>query len=209
MRAIIVGGGDPPNKTLIERYMVDNYVILAADSGGNILYEYGIAPDYLLGDFDSIDERALKELSNNTDTIRLPREKDYTDTHIALLRAIELGANEIILLGCTGKRIDHFMANLCLLKVALEKGIPVFIVDDINEIFLVNKSTTIKGEKGQVFSLFSYCENTKGLTIKGGKYNLDNYNLDEGNNLTVSNEIRDEVVEIIFDSGCLLIFKIT
>lgn len=208
MRAIIVGGGDPPKKTLIEKYMKDNYIIIAADSGANILCEYGIAPNYLLGDFDSIDEEALNKLSSNTNTTRLPREKDYTDTHMALLRAIDLGANEIILLGCTGNRIDHFMANLCLLKIASHKKITTFIVDDINEIFLVNKSTTIKGKKGQVFSLFSYCEDTKGLTINGGKYELKNYDLDEGDNLTVSNEFMDEIVEISFNSGCLLIFKI-
>lgn len=208
MRAIIVGGGDTPSRELLEKYMVGNFIILAADSGANIICEYGIAPDYLLGDFDSIDEKSLEALSSNVNTTRLPREKDYTDTHIAVLRAIELGADEVILLGCTGKRIDHFMANLCLLKLSLQKGISAFIVDDLNEISLINKSTTIKGKKGQVFSLFSYCEDTEGLSIEGAKYRLNNFDLSEGNNLTVSNEFEEEVVKITFNKGCLLLFKV-
>lgn len=207
MRAIIVGGGNPPQKDLIKRYMSGEYIILAADSGADILYKYGIDPHYLLGDFDSIDENVLNVITAGVNTIRLPREKDYTDTHIAVLKAIELGAREIVLLGCTGKRIDHFMANLCLLKLALEEGVHGYIVDEINEIYLIDKSTVIKGKMGQVFSLFSYCEDTLGLTIEGAKYALKNYHLKQGDNLTVSNEFVEEEIVISFERGCLLVFK--
>lgn len=207
MRGIIVGGGDPPKKSLIDRYRTGEHFIIAADSGANPLYKYGIEPDYLLGDFDSIDDEILDYMTIGTKTSRLPREKDYTDTHVAVLKAIDFGAKEIILLGCTGKRIDHFMANLCLLKLMLEAGVNGYIVDEINEIYLINKPTLIKGVKGQVFSLFSYCENTFGLTIHGAKYALKDYDLNEGDNLTVSNEFLEETVKISFIKGCLLVFK--
>lgn len=208
MRAIIVGGGDCPKKSLIEKYMINDYIILAADSGADILCKYDITPDYLLGDFDSINQINLKKLVDNTNTTRLPVEKDYTDTHVAVLKAMELGANEIILLGCTGKRIDHFIANLCLLKLGIDKEISIYMVDDYNEIFLINKSTCINGRKGQTFSLFSYCEDTVDLTIRGAKYRLENFYLKQGNNLTVSNEFVNETVDISFSKGLLLVFKI-
>lgn len=207
MRAIIVGGGIPPEKKLIKKYMADEYIILAADSGADILYGYGIEPNYLLGDFDSIDCEVLEKLTQGVNTTRLPREKDYTDTHIAVLKAIDMGVDEIVLLGCTGKRIDHFMANLCLLKVILEHELKGYIVDGMNEINLIDTPTIINGKKGEVFSLFSYCEDTIGLTIKGAKYPLDNFLLKQGDNLTVSNEFSAEQVEIDFEKGCLLLFK--
>lgn len=207
MRAIIVGGGIPPQKELIKNYMRGNYIIFAADSGADILDKYSIEPDYLLGDFDSINERVLEKLSSDVNTTRLPREKDFTDMHMAVLKALDMKVDEIILLGCTGKRIDHFMANLCLLKIIVDEGAKGFIVDETNEISLINKSTVIEGKKGQVFSLFSYCKDTLGLTVEGSKYALDNYQLNEGDNLTVSNEFDEEQVKITFDEGCLLIFK--
>ena len=207
MRAIIVGGGITPQKSLIKKYMSGEYIVFAADSGADILDKYGIEPDYLLGDFDSINVEVLEKLTKGVNTTKLPREKDFTDTHIAVLNAISMGAKEIVLLGCTGKRIDHFMANVCLLKLMLERGVSGCIADDINEIYLIDKSSSINGKIGQIFSLFSYCEDTMGLTIKGAKYPLENYNLQQGDNLTVSNEFLKEQVEVIFEKGCLLVFK--
>lgn len=207
MRAIIVGGGIPPQKDLLERYMTGEYIIFAADSGADVLDKYDIEPDYLLGDFDSINGEVLEKLTKGVNTTKLPREKDFTDTHIAVLNAINMGVDEIVLLGCTGKRIDHFMANLCLLKLIMEQGLMGYIVDEMNEIYIIDKPTIINGKKGQVFSLFSYCENTIGLTINGAKYPLNNYELKQGDNLTVSNEFLNEQVEVSFEKGCLLVFK--
>lgn len=207
MRGIIVGGGIPPQKKLIQKYMTGDYIIFAADSGADILNEYGIEPHYLIGDFDSINEEVLEKFTEGVNTTRLPKEKDYTDTHIAVLNAITMGVDEIVLLGCTGKRIDHFMANLCLLKIIIEQGVEAYIVDDMNEIQLINKPCVISGEKGQMFSLFSYCEDTSGLTLKGAKYPLNDFELKQGNNLTVSNEFLQEEVEIYFNKGYLLVFK--
>lgn len=207
MRAIIVGGGIPPQKGLLKRYMTGEYIILAADSGADVLNKYDIEPDYLLGDFDSINEEVLEKFTKGVKTTKLPREKDFTDTHIAVLNAINMGVDEIVLLGCTGKRIDHFMANLCLLKLIMEQGLKGYIVDEMNEIYIIDKPTIINGKKGQVFSLFSYCENTIGLTINGAKYPLNNYELKQGDNLTVSNEFLKAQVEVSFERGCLLVFK--
>lgn len=206
MRGIIVGGGIPPQEKIMRKYMTGEYIIFAADSGADILNGYDIEPDYLIGDFDSISERVLGKLTMGVNITKLPKEKDYTDTHVAVLDAIRKGVDEIVLLGCTGKRIDHFMANLCLLKIMLEKGVTGYIVDNMNEIHFINKSTIIKGERGQVFSLFSYCEDTFGLSIKGAKYPLSNFKLKQGDNLTVSNEFVEEGVEISFEKGSLLVF---
>lgn len=208
MRAIIVGGGEAPSKILLERYIDEDSIIIAADGGANALSMYNITPNYLLGDFDSIEGEVYEKLCSNSETTRFPREKDDTDSKIAFEKAIKLGAKEIIFLGCTGKRIDHFMANLCVLHEGLKRSINCYIVDEYNEIFLIDKSSTIYGKSGEVFSLFSYGEDTKGLTLIGAKYPLNNFNLSQVNNLTVSNEFLSEEVSIIFSNGCLLVIKI-
>lgn len=208
MRVIIVGGGDPSSKELLNQYINEESIIIAADGGANVLLKHEIHPDYLLGDFDSIDEKAYAETSNRSKTIRFPKEKDYTDSQIAFNKAIELGATEIIFLGCTGKRIDHFFANLCILYEGLKKSVDCRIVDEYNEIYIIDKPTDIFGKKGDVFSLFSYIEDTYDLTIEGVKYRLKNFNLSQGDNLTVSNEFIEDKVSIIFSKGCLIVVRI-
>lgn len=205
MRAIIIGGGTAPSKNLLESYLREDYFIIAADGGANVLNEYGIIPKYLMGDFDSIDENTYAKLECNSEVTRFPREKDYTDSHIAYKKAIELGADEIILLGCTGKRIDHFMANLGILYDGLKNNIKVIMADDYNEMFLIDKGIHLKGYAGQVFSVFSYGEDTKDLTLTGVKYPLTNYYLSTTDNLTVSNEIIEKEANISFSKGCLLV----
>jgi len=59
MKVIIISGGNPPSRELLQKEITDNAFLIGADSGANCLYKYNILPDLLVGDFDSIDEKAL------------------------------------------------------------------------------------------------------------------------------------------------------
>ena len=58
--------------------------IIAADSGLKYIDELGLVPDMILGDYDSV-EAGLLDKYKSTDIKTYPREKDYTDTHIAII----------------------------------------------------------------------------------------------------------------------------
>jgi thiamine pyrophosphokinase len=88
----------------------------------------------------------------------------------------------------------------------MNKGIKASIKDNNNEIFMVNKNTSIQGIKGEKFSLMPYRREIYGLNIKGSKYDLKDYNLKIGDGLTISNEFEEEKVSIEFRKGDLLIF---
>lgn len=205
MRVVIIGGGDAPSEKLIERYLGENSITIAADSGADILYSYGIKPDYLLGDFDSIASHVLEEMKSYCNIINFPIDKDYTDSDLALQKAHELGASEVVFLGCTGKRLDHFLGNIYVLYRALKLGIKAYIVDEYNVIYLVDRPITLEGNEGEGFSLLSYFENVEGLTIKGARYPLENFDLSIDNNLTLSNKFKENRVEIEFKKGVLMV----
>lgn len=206
MKVLIVSGGTAPAKTLVEEERKNSELIICADSGANCLYEYGIVPDYLLGDFDSIETEVYSFfLDKDCKKLNFPTEKDYTDTELALYKAIDLGADEIVFLGCTGSRIDHTLGNLGLLKVCLNRGIRGYIKDNNCTVFLTDKSCEIEGNTGDVFSVHAYCEVVKGLSIFGAKYPLNKYDLKLGDPITISNEFMDEKVSLQFNSGILLI----
>jgi thiamine pyrophosphokinase len=206
MKALIVSGGQRPSRELIEKELADSDVVICADSGANCLYEYKIMPHILVGDFDSIDKKVFSFFETSHCKVeRFPKEKDYTDTELAMCRAIEYGADEICFLGCTGSRIDHMMGNIGLLLKALNVKVNAKLKDDNNTLILTDKPLCIKGNKGMNFSLIAYGDNVSEVTIEGAKYPLHKYNLKLGEPIGISNEFLEEEVEITFTKGLLLI----
>lgn len=206
MKTIIVSGGTRPSKKLLENELVNSSYLICADSGANCLFDYGIIPDYIVGDLDSIDKTALEYFKkNNTVVLEYPPEKDYTDTELAFDTAFELGAKEIILLGSTGSRVDHMLGNLGMLLRCLKANISAKIRDDHNTIIIADKEVVIDSSCGKTFSLLAYFKNVHNLTIEGAKYPLRNFYLEIGNPITISNEFLEDRVKISFTEGILIV----
>ncbi|MGN1301141.1 MAG: thiamine diphosphokinase [Clostridia bacterium] len=144
MNALIITGGNV-NKEFLQDVLKENKFekIIAADRGLEILNKLNVKPDYIIGDFDSVNKEILEEYKNIPITYLKP-EKDFTDTHMALKLAMEEGTKEITIAGATGTRLDHTIANIHVLKEALEKGVEVQIINENNRITLINKNTRIK-----------------------------------------------------------------
>ncbi|SHH17506.1 thiamine diphosphokinase [Clostridium grantii] len=207
MKVLIISGGVAPSFSLLTKEINNADLIICADSGANHLYKHKIVPHYLVGDFDSINLDVLKFYENEKcNILKFPPEKDFTDSELAMNIAFENNAEEIVFLGCTGTRIDHFFGSLTLLYKSMKKGIKAFIKDNNNEIFMVDKSIIIKGSEKEKFSLMPYKNEIYRLNIKGSKYDLKDYNLKIGDGLTISNEFQEEKVTIEFEKGDLLIF---
>ena len=209
MKALIVSGGNPPSKELLFSLLDNIDIIIGADKGCDTLDKYNIRPNYILGDFDSVNPKALKALEDmGIARYKFKKEKDDTDTKIAVDLAIEKGATEIYMLGVTGTRLDHTMANIGLLGYCLEKGIKSYIVDEFNKIYLTDEPLILKGEKGQVISLRAYNEEVINFNIEGSKYDLKNYNLSINDGITTSNEFLDSDIKITFNNGIVMIIYI-
>ena len=198
MKVLIIAGGEKPSSELLKSEIKECDLLIAADRGAEAYLENGFTPDYALGDFDSIGEE-YKEVE------KFNPEKDNTDTEIAFFKAVELGATEIVFLGVTGTRLDHVMANLGLLREALERGIEAYIIDNNNKIYLKNKGTTLKKEFGDYISFQAFGSPVNNFSIKGSKYELYNHKLLIGDSLCVSNEFIDEYIDISFEKGEVLV----
>lgn len=209
MKIIIISGGTPPSLNLLQQEISNCSYIIGADGGANYLCNYNFLPHFVIGDLDSIQASTLQFLKEkNVPIEQHPKDKDCTDTQLALRKAIALGATEIVFLGGTGgARIDHFFGNVGLLLECLRNNISATIKDHNNIITLLDKPTTIKGDKGKIFSLYAYSELVSNLNITGAKFDLSNYNLELGNSLTLSNEFLDGAVKITFSSGKLLLIR--
>jgi thiamine pyrophosphokinase len=206
MKAVIVSGGRAPSVELIKNELINSSLLICGDSGANCLKEYKIEPNYLIGDFDSVNPNVLEYFKTKDCIIeKYPRDKDFTDTYLCMKKAILSGADEIAFLGCTGTRIDHILGNIGVLLKCLKNDVRAYIKDDNNTIFITNKSIVLNKTHAKYFSVYAYSEVVKCLSIKNAKFPLSNYNLSIGDPLTISNEFIDDDIIIEFKSGFLLI----
>ncbi len=202
-RCVIIGGGDCDIHILNNHITSDDYII-CADSGYDITKKANITPDLIIGDFDSV-KSALYEKN----TIKLPIEKDVTDSVAAYFEAIKLGFDSFVMFGGTGGRFEHTYANISLMANASKSGIKFEILDN-NHIFrcITNSSLKIKKKDNQQVSVFAYGDIANGVTLTGFHYPLSNYSLDPFNGaLGTSNDIIDDFGIISVESGTLVIIE--
>lgn len=211
LKTIIISGGNI-NKDFVEKMDLKNKFnnIIASDKGLEILDKCNIKPNYIIGDFDSLNEKVLNKYINDEaiKIIRLNPEKDYTDTHMALKLAIELKSTDITIIGAIGTRLDHTLANINILKEALDNGVSCKILNENNNITLINKKITIKrDEKYPYVSLIPLTTLVKGVTLTGFKYPLNNATLKIGESIGVSNEQTKDSSIIELKEGILIVIQ--
>lgn len=182
--------------------------LIGIDRGLNFCYQQGLVPNYIVGDFDSIDQEVISFYRNRTQIpIREFRpEKDATDTQIALELACEIGSTDIFILGATGGRLDHFWGNVQSMAIPAKKNIRTVMADSQNWITLLTEGICIRKEEqyGKYVSFFPLGDCVEGLTLKGFKYPLTEHRLVNTDGLTVSNEIVEDTANIKFRQGLLL-----
>ncbi|WP_310605090.1 thiamine diphosphokinase [Anaerosporobacter sp.] len=217
MKTLIITGGTIETdfvKTYLETESFD--MVIAADHGLEMAKLLDIPVNYILGDFDSLNPSILQEVKNrivneNTDMVlkEFPPEKDYTDTHLAIVTAIEVGATSVTILGATGTRIDHVFANVNLLSIFLEHQITAKIVDSHNQIYVIDTDTYLSKENvhGKYISLIPYTDSVTGVTLTGFKYPLHNATLVKGESIGISNELLEEKGIIHLKEGILMVIE--
>lgn len=180
-------------------------LVICADGGYETALMLGLEPSFWIGDADSLCKG--KELPESLIEHRLPKEKDLTDTEAAVKAALKAGADEIVILGGLGGRLDHTMGNLGLLE-KYGSLCSITIEDGINKVRLVNPGkVNISKDRFKYMGLVAFTDRVEALTLRNVKYPLNNFLLEVGTTLGVSNEIIGESCEIEFKSGKLLIIQ--
>lgn len=187
MKAFIYTGGNVWKENITERPK-DGDLIIAADSGLLNARNFGVEPHILLGDFDSLGEPS--GLPKDTELIRVPAEKDDTDTQLAVNTALERGATEIVIIGGLDGRLDHTLSTLAILEYLDGKRVHALITSGKNRArFLRNNSTLIPRSGFRYLSLIAADPLVKGVTIEGCKYPLKKAKLSRPYQYAVSNEL--------------------
>ena len=186
MKAFIYTGGiiDPQN---ITEHPKGDDLVIAADSGYRNAIALGEKPTIILGDMDSIKET---ELPKDAEILKVPAEKDFTDTQLAVNTAIEKGADEIMIIGGLCGRLDHTLSNLSILDDLGAHKIHAVITDGRNRVRYLNSTSTLIAKSGYKYvSILAISKRLKGVSVEGCKYPLSNATLTRSYQYAVSNEI--------------------
>lgn len=194
---------------VMERFAPE--VVIGVDSGLSFLYRNGVPPTHIVGDFDSVQQEIIEYYKHETEVpIReFNPVKDATDTEIAVRLAVELGVDRLWIFGATGSRLDHVMANIRILKIALDHGVQAWILDETNKISLHEREIVLSEKErfGTYFSLFPLGEAVPDLSIEGAKYPLSHYRMSTYESRCVSNELIGRDVRITFPEGIVVLME--
>lgn len=176
--------------------------IVCADGGANKARRLGIRPNLIIGDLDSISSSTRKYFAR-VPLIRLDSQNS-TDLEKALDHLLKLDIRSADVLGATGGRPDHSLANFSILK-KYRKEISLRFIDPYGTLQIIEGKNRLNLGVGSLISLMPLgrCD---GITTTGLKYALLSEALELGVREGTSNEVIASPVTINVKKGCLLIF---
>lgn len=177
----------------------ENDIVICADASYEKAVRHGLTPDYIIGDFDS----GSRPENADCTVIKYPSEKDDTDTMLCMKKAIELGYDDIVIVGGIGGRLDHTLANISALLYADERGVKATLEGSGNKAFIAEGDTKIKKEENTYVSFFPITE-TACISLSGTKYKASDLTISQSFPIGVSNEITDDFARITVSSGKIL-----
>jgi thiamine pyrophosphokinase len=208
MKSYIFIGGEV-EKSALEAAIPEGALIIAADSGYDNAKKLGLAErcDFIVGDFDSTKEKAF---CSRAKIVRVPAEKDETDTQLAINTAIENGADELYIIGGLTGRLDHTLSNIYLLESLTNSGIYACICDGKNRVRYLKERSSLLIQKSEYkyFGLLPADREIKGVSIDGAKYPLKNAKLTRNDpSFAISNEVTENFAMVSTKKGGLFVIE--
>ena len=201
--ALIVGNGEPPSRELFTACAREAELVLCADGGADTARRLGRAPDYIAGDLDSVSGPGMAAVAGDR-LVRVDADDTGTDLQKVLRLALELGVGRADLLGFSGRRTDHTLWNLSLLRT-FGGRLDLRLIDDHCEIRLIRGRVRFRADLGQKLSLCPLDGPADGIETEGLRWPLRGESLVPGRRDGISNEVTASPVEIRVGSGDLLL----
>lgn len=201
--AWVVTGGEPPDPDLLGE-LAPPQLVVAADSGADVARGLGVLPDVIVGDFDSVTPAAAAAVAERR---RFPVDKDATDLTLALAEAHSRGAGSITVVGGSGGRLDHLLANVATLASDELASLRVDALIGSARLWVVRRAETISGTVGQVVSLLAYGGPAAGIRTTGLRWALAGETLEAGASRGVSNVFDAPEATVTLRSGALLAIR--
>ena len=191
---LFLNGEQPKSIPDLENYKM----VCATDGAYKFLEANNIVPNFISGDFDSIET-----IPDAVEVIHTPNQ-DFTDFDKVLQILSDKGFKTVHVFGASGKEQDHFLGNL---HTALQwkTKLDLTFFDNHGYYFLADKSSEIKNCLDKTVSLIPLPEAT-GIVTVGLQYALKNESLAFGDRIGTRNKAIENNISITFKTGNLFLF---
>lgn len=223
MHALILADGDAPDRAALDAawpgWDAGVALVIAADGGARHAPGLDVRIDRWVGDGDSVEAALLDSLRAEGTTIdRSPRDKDESDTELAVATALAAGADRLSIVGALGgPRLDHALANLTLLSLPELRNLDVriltaghrvrlLVADDPAPTALASR-LDLAGRVGDVVSLLPVGADVTGVSTEGLRYPLRDEPLRLGRTRGLSNVLVAPEAEVVIRTGRLLVVE--
>ena len=126
--------------------------IVCCDGALEKLLKIGMKPDVVIGDCDSISEDRRQQFK---DIIIEDKDQECNDLQKALKYCLRQQFGPIAILGASGLRDDHQLANLSILNMYAER-MDLIMVSNYGLFSFISEDTTFASTPGQEVSVFSF-----------------------------------------------------
>lgn len=209
-RVALVANGPRPPQPFLSRHLKFSDMVIACDGGAQVLMDFNLPFDVLVGDLDSISKERLEMLPPGVAVVRDP-DQDTFDLEKAMNLVWRFAPRdvEIRVFGAVGGRLDHTLSNLMLFTRHPERN--ARLVDPDFEAFVARPGENVGSEKnifrapaGTPVSLVPF-GTVVGVSSQGLKWPLKNLNLAPDGQLGSSNAMAQSLASIGFISGNLAV----
>lgn len=149
---IIVGNGETPQGEIPMLFLQHARFIVCCDGALEKLLKIGMKPDVVIGDCDSISEDRRQQFK---DIIIEDKDQECNDLQKALKYCLRQQFGPIAILGASGLRDDHQLANLSILNMYAER-MDLIMVSNYGLFSFISEDTTFASTPGQEVSVFSF-----------------------------------------------------
>jgi len=202
---LLICNGEMPESAVL-RHLADHaHEIVCADGGANAAREAGLLPATVIGDFDSVtaETRSAFE-SRGVEFVHLRRQDD-TDFEKALKLLVEREAERIVILGLTGKLLDHTLGNFSILLRYIDR-FHIIMFDRDYRMDMVTGGGRFRSVPGDRVSIVPL-RRASDVHYTDLRYPLEGAELAFGDLEGTCNEALGASFDLRFSGGVLLLFR--
>jgi len=176
--------------------------LVCCDGAVNKLIRSGMTPEVIIGDLDSI---APEYRFHFRDILVEDRDQETNDLTKAVRWCLDNGYSAVTILGATGEREDHTIANIALLA-RYSHDLRADIISDYGIFQVLKESACLSCFPGQQISIFSMTPETA-ITSTGLRYPLNGLPLKELWQGSL-NEATGDSFALRFERGVLIVYTL-
>jgi thiamine pyrophosphokinase len=203
--AVLFANGEYVDPSFALSQITSERFVVAVDGGANFLFKHHVVPHLLIGDLDSVGPEILPAWIKKC-FIKEDLDQNTFDLEKAVLFLLENGIDTLHIVGATGGRLDHSVANLYLLSRFADKTI--FLIDSLQKIFVIDEGVTSKNTIsepiGTSVSLLPLGD-AYGVNSSGLKYACRDLDMKPDGLIGSSNEMSEPQAEVSVKRGKLAV----